>query len=193
MKNLIKKNHPFVLMIFLAAIGIISCQNKNLPMGNTTKNIQQIIENYPSFDIKNNSLNTDEIFTKDYKVISKLELDSIMKDSDELNRLDGIETQIIGKQKINNNYFLLIKFVYGDWIVALKLLSFDQHYNLDNNELLLYVGGEDEESEEPFIYKQEGVFLNDSTFQVKSYGKLFTDTSDVLLNPIISYKRIFLK
>jgi len=180
-------------MIFLAAIGIISCQNKNLPMGNTTKNIQQIIENYPSFDIKNNSLNTDEIFTKDYKVISKLELDSIMKDSDELNRLDGIETQIIGKQKINNNYFLLIKFVYGDWIVALKLLSFDQHYNLDNNELLLYVGGEDEESEEPFIYKQEGVFLNDSTFQVKSYGKLFTDTSDVLLNPIISYKRIFLK
>lgn len=190
----IKKIPTIIFIFIITSICLISCQKKIVQIESSSKNIQQIMDIYPSIDIKKMKLNTDDIFNKEYKIISKIEFDSLRKDSDQLNWANDAVVQVIGKQKINNNYFLLIKIDQIGWITTLNLLSFDQNYTLKKSEVLLYIGGgDDEESQEPFVYKQIGLFLNDSIFQIKSFGKIFTDSTEVLLSPNISNKIINLK
>ena len=80
-----KKISAIVLIIFLIPICNICCQKKNAQIESSSKNTQQLMEIYPSIDITKMTLNTDDIFNKEYKIISKIEFDTLIKNSNKLN------------------------------------------------------------------------------------------------------------
>lgn len=190
-----KKKYIFILAILLVVSIIIAFY---FLIYNSKENVQrrilsELFEKIPERELKKINFDAEELnqstfteITNKNEIIAILQNDTLLKDFN----FDSDLLQLIGKQKVNNNTYVLLKREYADWFVSFNILKYNENYHLEKFENMVWFGGDEQEG-----ITEKGVFINDSVFKVTSIEEIITfkdqqDTGTSVFNTKYRYSTI---
>lgn len=165
---------------------------------NSKENVQrrvlsELFEKIPERELKKINFDAKELnqskfieITKKSEIEALLQNDTLLKDYN----FEADLLQLVGKQKIKNNTYVVLKREYGVWFVSFNILKYNEKYHLEKFENMVWFGGDEQEG-----ITEKGVFINDSVFKVTSIEEIITfkdqqDTGTSVFTTTFKYKKI---